>query len=658
MNNAETTVPTIHDAVHHHRSGNLAEAERIYRAILAEQPDESDANHLLGLILAGRGQYGESEILIRRAIGIRETPEYYLSLGNVLKDQGRLNEGGNAYFSAMNLKPDSPEAHACLGTMYQALGRLEEAMAAYSAAIAYKPDYPEVHSNLGVILQSIGYPDEAIAAQRKAITFRPNFPEAYSNLGIALQDQGCLEEAAAAFSEALTFRPDYPEALSNLGNVLRDQGRPDEAIAAFRKALDLRPDYPAAHSNLALTQHYASGFSNADFLATARDWAARFGIEEDAAPFPNPPLPERRLRVGYVSNDLYSHPVAYFLERVLPAHDRSAVEVFCYANNGRTDGLTDRLRAAADHWRSIVQVGDAEGAALIRQDGIDVLIDLSGHTGGNRLTLFARRAAPVQVSWLGYFGTTGVPAMDYILADHHVVPPAEEEFFTEAVRRLPLNYLCFSPPADDVAIGPPPSQGSGAITFGSFNNRIKITPGTVALWAEVLRAVPGSHLLLKSRQFADAGVRRAMSDQFAAYHIDAARLQMEGSSPRADYLAAYNRIDIALDPLPFGGGTITAECLWMGVPVIALQGDRWAGRIGASFLNTLGLGEELVADSPDAYVAKAAALAADPARLADLRTELRRRLETSPLCDGPAFTRTLEQAYREMWRNWCRKAQV
>jgi predicted O-linked N-acetylglucosamine transferase (SPINDLY family) len=294
------------------------------------------------------------------------------------------------------------------------------------------------------------------------------------------------------------------------------------------------------------------------------------------------------------------------------------------------------LRAAADHWRSIVQVGDAEGAALIRQDGIDVLIDLSGHTGGNRLTLFARRAAPVQVSWLGYFGTTGVPAMDYILADHHVVPPGEEEFFTEAVQRLPLSYLCFSPPADDVAIGLPPSQASGAITFGSFNNRIKITPAAVALWAEVLRAVPGSHLLLKSRQFADAGVRKTLSDQFAVHGIDAARLQMEGNSPRADYLAAYNRIDIALDPLPFGGGTITAECLWMGVPVIALRGDRWAGRIGVSFLNTLGLGEELVADSPDAYVAKAAALAADPARLADLRAGLRGRLETSPLCDGPA----------------------
>jgi predicted O-linked N-acetylglucosamine transferase (SPINDLY family) len=408
---------------------------------------------------------------------------------------------------------------------------------------------------------------------------------------------------------------------------------------------------------LALTQHYASGFSNADFLATARDWASRFGIKEDAAPFPNPPLPERRLRVGYVSNDFYSHPVAYFLERVLTAHDHSAVEVFCYANNGRTDGLTDRLRAAADHWRSITQIGDAEGAALIRQDGIDVLIDLSGHTGGNRLTLFARRAAPVQVSWLGYFGTTGVPAMDYILADHHVVPPGEEEFFTEAVRRLPLSYHCFAPPADDVAIGPPPSQASGAITFGSFNNSIKITPAAVALWAEVLRAVPGSHLLLKSRQFADAGVCGTLSDQFAAQGIDPARLQMEGSSPRTDYLAAYNRIDIALDPLPFGGGTITAECLWMGVPVITLRGDRWTGRISTSFLSTIGLGEELVADSPDTYVSKAAALAADPARLADLRAGLRRRLENSPLCDGPAFTRALEQAYREMWRNWCRKAQ-
>ena len=646
----------------HHEAGRLAPAETAYRRLLDQDPGNSDAWNLLGVVQAQRGDARAGVRCIRSALAIREAPEYLYNLGTALRELGRLDEAVAVYERVVRLAPDRADAHVAVGALHQLRRQPGEAIAAFRRAIAIRPDSAEAHSNLGMVLQEVGQREEAIAAFSAAILHKPSHAEGHSNLGFALQGMGRLGESAAAFAVALAFRPEFPEAWSNLGNSFKEMGLLDRAIAAYRSALAQRPHFAEAASNLAMTQHYASECGNADFLATAKESAARLdaGVTgRTPRVFPNAADPVRPLRIGYVSGDFNSHPVGYFLESVMAAHDRAAVTVHCYANNARRDALTGRLRARADVWHDIVGLDDDTVEGLVRGDGIDLLVDLSGHTAGNRLSLFARKPAPVQASWLGYFGTTGLPAMDHIIADRHVVPPGEERFFTETVWRLPGSYLCFTPPSlatpDPFPVGPPPMLETGVVTLGCFQNRAKITPATVALWAGVLAAMPQARLLVKARQMGDAGLRQALRDRFAAHGIAANRVRMEGESPRAEYLAGHGRIDIAVDTTPFGGGTTTAECLWMGVPLVTLRGDRWAGRIGESLLHTLGLADRLVADSPADYVAKVAALAGDPAALAELRAGLRGRLERSPLCDGPGFARGLEAVYRAMWREWCRK---
>ncbi|WP_114858123.1 tetratricopeptide repeat protein [Azospirillum brasilense] len=650
MTDSRSTRPSLTDALSLHNDGRGEEAERAYRQILKREPRNPDAWHLLGVLLSERGDHEAGIAGIRTALSIRDALEYHLNLGSALLDAGRVDEALDALMAALRLGPDRADIHFRLGNLFRRQRRPNEAVAAYRQAIALQPGFVEALNNLGSLFLEVGQTDAAIAAFTDAIQAEPANAQSHGNLGYALDLQDRLGEAAAAHRVALTFQPDFALSWSNLGNVLKAQGHLEQAMAAYRSALTHRPDFSMAHSNVLMAQHYLPECGNADFRAAAREWA---GPDDGGLPAAAPAVRDdgpRPLRIGYVSSDFNSHPVGYFLESVLRAHDRKAVTAFGYANNGRTDDVTESLRAAADGWRPIVGMDDAAVAELIRRDGIDILVDLSGHTGNNRLTLFARRPAPVQASWLGYFGTTGLPAMDWIIADRHVLPPGEERFFTEKVWRLPASYLCFTPPAEDVPVGPLPMLGGGPVTLGAFHNRAKITRPTVALWARVLTALPQARLLLKSREFADYGVRQVLRDQFAAHGIAPNRLRMEGKTPRADYLNSHNRIDLALSPTPFGGGTTTAESLWMGVPVVTLRGDRWAGRIGVSFLETLGLAEQLVADDLGDYVAKTAALAGDPETLAALRIGLRERLRQSPLCDAPAFARSLEDAYRSMWR--------
>jgi len=369
-------------------------------------------------------------------------------------------------------------------------------------------------------------------------------------------------------------------------------------------------------------------------------------------PLGNDAAPDRRLRIGYVSGDFRRHPVAWFMENVLRAHDRSAVEVFCYASNRTVDETTARLEALADHWHAVRGLDDAALEALIRHDAIDILIDLSGHTNGNRLRVFLAKPAPVQCTWLGYYATTALPGMDYIIADRFVVPPGAEALYTEKPWRLPDSYLCFTPPDPDVAGGPPPLLRNRAVTFGSCNNVIKINMGVMAVWSRILGAVPGSRLLLRSHALSNAKVQHELTRQFAAAGVPPERLILLPAAERAELLATYNEIDIALDPFPYGGGTTTVEALWMGVPVVSLRGNRFTGRVSESILATAGC-PELVLDGEDAYVAKAIALASDAEGLARSRAGMREQLARSPLCDAERFTGHLEAAYRGMWRIWC-----
>ena len=519
-----------------------------------------------------------------------------------------------------------------------------------------KPDYVAAHNNLGNVLRDQGKLDDALAAYHRALALRPDYVAAHVNLGNALKDLGRLEEAVAAFQKALAVKPDQPEARSNLGNAYKNQGKLTEAVAAYQKALELKPDYVDAHSNLVFCMNYDEQFTQRDIVAESRRWDAVHAVPRgaDERPHPNDPDPERRLRVGYVSPDFREHSVSYFLDPVIAHYDRGTFEVFCYAGVVRPDKKTARFRDLSDGWCSTVGMTDAAVAERIREDGIDILVDLAGHSANNRLLVFAERPAPVQVTWLGYPNTTGLSAMDYRLTDAIADPAGDAEAsHSETLVRLPNGFLCFTPTADAPEIGEAHAPAAGHVTFGSFNNLAKVTPDVVATWARVLDGAPTSRLLIKSRPLADAETHKRYVEMFDAHGIDAERVELIPRIPlRYGHLGAYGRVDIGLDPFPYNGTTTTCEALWMGVPVITLSGDRHAGRVGASILNRVGLGD-LVAETREAYVETAVALANDLNRLSTLRNGLRDRVRQLPLCDADAFARDVEAAYREMWRRVC-----
>ncbi|HEX3499780.1 MAG TPA: tetratricopeptide repeat protein, partial [Stellaceae bacterium] len=456
---------------------------------------------------------------------------------------------------------------------------------------------PQFKFQLGNLLFAQGEVVEAATLFSEVIAVRPDFAAAHNNLGNALSKLGQTAVAAEHYRRAVALAPTMAEAHNNLGCALFLLGQLGPAITHYREAISLNARAPAPYTNLVLALHYVPGVTSALIGETTRRWADSLPRRLTRLSLPTDKDLSRPLRIGYVSSDFRNHPVAYFIENILTAHDREAVEVFCYCNAAVGDATTTRIAEAADHWRDISPLADHDAARRIAEDGIDILVDLSGHTAGNRLTLFARKPAPIQCTWLGYVGTTGLSEIDYIIADRFVIPPQDDDLYCEEPYRLPNSYLCFTPPNEDVAVGPAPILGAGAPTFGCFNNLLKINGAVVDLWSSLLAAVPRSRLYLKTAQLDDDAVRHGIASEFAARGIAGDRLRLAGGSPRQELLAAYNDVDIALDPFPFGGGTTTLEALWMGVPTITLRGDRFVGRVGESVLTTLGLAE-LVAGNP------------------------------------------------------------
>ncbi len=674
----------------HHRAGRFAQAEACYRQVLAVRPDHGDALHLLGVLAQQAGRHDRAVELIGRALERDPRNPYYLSdLGAALRRLGRLDEAVAAYREAIRIKPDLAKTHSNLGNALKDLGRLEEAVIAFGQAIRIEPGSAQAFSNLGIALQLQGKSGEAVASCREAIRLRPDYAEAYfnlgnalrhqgklteaiaafrqaiqiepgmaaafSNLGNALRDRGQLEEAVGAYREAIRLKPDLAQTISNLANALQDQGKLEEAIAAFRHAITVKPDDPLAFSNLLFCLNRDERVTADGLFDAHQEWDRRFGrTAPRAAAHTNERAAGRRLRVGYVSPDFRLHSVAFFLEPLLRAHDRQAVEVFCYAEVMRPDAVTARLRELADRWLDTVGLSDGELAGRIQADGIDILVDLAGHTSNNRLLVFARKAAPIQVTWLGYPNTTGLQAIDYRLVDA-VTDPAggDDARASETLVRLEGCFLCYGGLQGAPEPAPPPHQKAGFVTFGSFNNPTKMSAATFDAWATLLRRLPEARLLLKAKPFADATARALLLRRFGERGVASERVELEAWVPNtAAHLALYDRIDIALDPFPYNGTTTTCEALWMGVPVVTLRGDRHAGRVGASLLAQAGL-TDLVARSVEEYVEIAVALADNPVRRDDLRCCLRPRLAASPLCDGPAFARKVEAAFRRMWQQWC-----
>lgn len=489
-------------------------------------------------------------------------------------------------------------------------------------------------------------------AYRQAIALVPTYVEALNNLGNALQEQGRLTAAEDCFRTALAANPECAEAHSNLGTLLSNQCRLIEATASFRRALQIRSDYPEAHSNLLLIMNYDDRS-----LPVLSEEARRYGLCVEArtknkfTAWPCLPRPAR-LRVGVVSGDFRDHPVGYFLQGLLAHIDADRFEFIAYPTNNCDTELTTRIRPYFTEWSPIFGLGDGDAASLIHADRVHVLLDLAGHTAHNRLPVFAFKPAPVQASWLGYCATTGMAAMDYYIADSLTLQKSEARSFTETIWPLARNYLCLSPPEIDVHPSPPPALHKGYVTFGSFNNLAKMGEPVIGLWARVLTAVPGSRLLLKARQLGDSSVRERVARRFAAHGINEERLILQAIvADREGHLSAYNLMDIALDPFPYNGVTTTFEALWMGVPVLTLEGNRFLARQGVGLLTNAGLCDWIATDADD-YVAKAKACADNRDHLASLRATLRQQVLASPLFDSASFARDFQDALWGMWRTW------
>jgi predicted O-linked N-acetylglucosamine transferase (SPINDLY family) len=585
-------------------------------------------------------------------IPVPEEAQRLYQLGNAFRAQGQTDQAIAHYERALSLHPDFAEAHNNLGLALAARGRIDQAIAHYERALSLHPDYAKAHNNLGLALAARGRIDQAIAHYERALSLNPDDALAHNNLGNALRARGQTDQAIAHYERALSLNPDDALAHHNLGSVLMLQGRIDLAFPHYERALSLWPDNVAAYHSLLLILNYATDKDPAAVYAAHLDFARRW--EAPLAEFIQPPANdlsrERRLRIGYVSCDFRQHSVGYFIEPVLAHHDHDRFEIFCYSNHLQEDEITERLKSHVDHWRRLVGLSDEQVANQIRADQIDILVDLNGHIGSNRLLVFARKPAPIQVTWLGYPNTTGLSAMDYRLTDRFADPPGmTEHLHSEKLIRLPECFSCYQPPRDAPEVSRLPAREKGYVTFGSFNNMAKITPEVIAVWVRILQSIPGSRLTLKNPALGGNAMQQTVRKTFTESGITPERLELLGHdpSPRA-HLERYRSIDIGLDPFPYNGATTTCEALWMGVPVVTLAGQTHAGRVGVSQLSNLGL-TEFIGNTTEEYVAIAVRLARDLDRLSPLRAELRSRMAASPLMEAQRFTKNLERAYREMW---------
>jgi protein O-GlcNAc transferase len=642
------------------KAGQFDLALASYRRALEIDPGDVDSLWQGAAALIALERHADAANVYRELLKIDpDCAGAHLDLGNLLKLLGQPADAMRCYRLALDLDPGFAEAHYNMGVVLQDFGNISAAVECYCRALDAAPDYAEAHLNRGNALVKLGQLENAAASYRAALAIRPDFAEAHLDLGNALNELGQPAQALFCFQRALQINPAFLAAHLNLGNTLKDLGRIDEALDCYRKAIAIDPYFFAAHDNLLFAANLKANHDPRTMLADAIAFgqrAARRAIP--CTDWQNSKAPEKRLRVGLVSGDFRNHPVAYFLESVLgQLKSGGAIELLAYSNNAQADALTARIKACCHAWREVAGLCDEALTRQIRSDGIDILIDLSGHTEHNRLPLFAWKAAPLQLSWLGYHATTGVAAIDYIVADRWTVLPEEEAHFTETVWRLPETLWCLTPPDDDLAQLPPsplPALANGFVTFACLNRIDKVGDDVLAVWARILHSIPESRLLLKACQLKHDAARRLIVERFAQRGIGAERLILEGPSPRADYLATYRRIDIALDPFPYTGATTSAEGLWMGVPVITLAGQRFMSRQGVSMAMSAGLPQWIAADHDD-YVARAVWQATDLKSLAQLRSSLRGQVLASPLFDAPRFAVNFEAALRGMWRAWCGK---
>jgi protein O-GlcNAc transferase len=681
---------SIQHALINYNSGDFLQAKHFCKKVLKASPDNIDILNLMGVIHYELRDFDSAITYFKKAVALKpDFTDALFNLGNAYREKNVFDKALLYYEKALQLQPSNAGAYNNLGVVYQNRNEPDKAISCYQKALGIDPGFADAYYNLGNVLREKKSFNEAIENYQNAIKMRPNFPGAYNNLGSIFLDRQEFDKAVECYERLLASDPNNSGAFINLGSIFQALGKYDEAIQFYSKALDISPnsaipynnlgsifkekgildqaehffkqavqadpDNPVYSENLLFQMLYNDRYDSREILQVHREFAHKYAdrFTSGITSCRNSKISSRRLKIGYLSPDFRKHAVAYFIEPILTAHSREHFEVYCYSNALLHDGVTNRLSEHADVWRDITGMSDEEAAELIRQDKIDILVDLAGHTANNRMLVFARKPAPVQVNWIGYPFTTGLSAMDYKIGDNYTDPPGRtEQFYTEKIIRLPDSFLCYLPNSDSPDVGELPAIRNRFITFGTLNNFTKITPRVFALWARILGMLPDSRMLIKGKGFSDETMCRYAETMFGQLGISAERIILQPWEPSPKHLESYNMIDIGLDTFPFNGITTTCEALWMGVPVITLEGEAYASRGGVSLLSNVGHAE-LIAQTDDEYVTLAVGLAADVNRLQSIRLSLRERMARSPLCDTGRFILHLENCYRGIWKNWC-----
>ncbi|WP_407118618.1 tetratricopeptide repeat protein [Bradyrhizobium sp. LMG 9283] len=682
-------LPLLGQALELHKKGRLPEAKAAYRQLLQITPNQFVALHMLGALESDAKNYDQAEILLRRAVAVDpRSAEAHMSLGVALNGLKRHDEARESYRKALALRPNYALAQSNLGNASAALDLHLEALESYDRALAIDGNLAEAHNGRGSALCRLRNYDEALASLNRALSIKPDYAAALANRAVALRELQRFDEAMAdcnraialaphdangwlwranvllqtqriaqALSDcekALAVAPDSDQAHLVLGLCLAGLGRVDEAIASFDRALDIRPDLQSAISSKIFTLDFVADASVEQHQQARRVWWEQIGAKiasEAAAPHDNDRDRDRRLVLGYVSSDFNAHSAAFIFKPVLQHHDRAQFEIVCYSCSSKEDATTSEFQGIADRWRDASQWTDDRLAAQIRADRVDILIDLSGHTRGNRLGVFARKPAPIQAHGWGHGTGTGLPTIDYLFSDPVAIPVAVRHLFAETVVDLPC-FVTLTPLPAGIARAETPAISNGFITFGVFNRISKISDEAAAVWSRILERVPGSRLLIKDVALDDQLVRDKLLARFAACRLPVERVDLLGATLRGEHLASFNRIDIALDPFPQNGGVSTWEALQMGVPVVAKLGNSLPSRAAGAILAALGL-PDWVADSEDAYVEIAAGRAARIGELEKLRRELPGQISAAAAGNPVSYARAVDEAYRAMWTRYC-----
>lgn len=679
----------------HQQQGRLKEAAESYNRVLGFNPNYAAAHTNLGNVLKEQGELVLAIESYGKALALdANNAENHINLGKTLRVLGRLDASVESCQKAIKINPHDADAYFNLGFSLQEQGKWDDAIEQYQKAIELQSGHAaalnnlgiafkelerfgeaincfqqglqretagvqndmdavfQAHGNLGRTFQAQGDYAAAAESYQRALALRPEFADGHNNLGLVFYAQRKMDDAIKSFQTALTLRPDFVLAHCNMGIALMVQGKFDDAFACYQRALHYQPDSVLAHSNMIFAQDLSDRFDVSALQEERSRWdtAHALPLIDKQLPHSNSVEPSRRLRIGYVSADFRMHSASYVFGPMLLQFDASRFDVFAYSNSVENDAQTQRFSSAVTSWKKIAGLSDDAVADMIRQDGIDILVDLSGHSADNRLLVFARKPAPIQITAWGYATSTGLRAIDVFFADPVAVPPEERRFYMEEVRYLP-NIVTYLPPGPFPGVNELPGL-SGTITFGSFNRIAKISAQTFEVWIKVLQAVPNSKMVLKSGELDGQHIRDRVVGPFIQAGIDPERIVLLGGTTWDEHVRAFNQIDIALDPFPHSGGVTTLESLMMGVPVVTLRWPSITGRLSASILTTLEL-TDWIAETPQQYVDIAVQKASELSSLANLRKQLRTTFTSSIIGDTKSYINAVEKEYLQLWVEWC-----